>query len=562
MASQSVLIPANSSLFITDRAWLRSEKAPKPGQGNFKLGESSVMNGLSVSIVKTAINTSKAGVKGSRKLEDPAPNRGLQFVNTTADKRSKKDVAELRKIVRSHVMTGTKRDTKRSAKQTHQDIDSLATSRDFHSQDSDEADEEILSNHSEESWPSSKSSEMTQIPSGMSTPLYGATSFQIKPEFYRLMNYYIIQTASNMYPLEDFFGFNPVKSFWFPAALTDEVLLHTVMYSAAWGLAQSDPSRGAQDLLQLSGPIFRLLTERLGGRKPVNDATIGAVSCLVMVENMSNNQAKRTLHMNGLQQMIKSRGGLENIDPSLVMKIIRADMEGSADSLIKPLLPPLKRVASTLYKTLPVFMRTPPSKSFEELLIAPELRGQIKDVLLDLSNFTAAVQYYTAQRYNHSTCGVIDPRSFDEDLLSITRDLLDLRNLTAIEEALQIAALIFVKSVGRGLPFTLGSNDTAAGPRLLPKRLRQAMSMYLNAGLMTLSKVVLLWQLTMGGLASSTGQSEHAWFVDELVKIDAVAAVDVVKEVLFVDVVHINACVELFEEVEIVQILRRHDVDI
>jgi hypothetical protein len=556
MASQSVLIPSNSSLFITDRSWLRPEKAPKPGQGTFRLGESSVMNGLSVSVVKTSINPSKVRDRDSRKI---AENRGLKFVNATPDKRGKKDMADIRRLVRSHVMIGTRRETKRSAKAGKQEIETPAAFRDIRPQDEDDASEELLSHHSCESWPSSTSSHMTLIPSGMSTPLYGATSFEIQPQFHRFLNYYTIQTASDMYPLQAFFGFNPVKSFWFPMALTDEVLLHTIMYSAAFGLAQADPERGASDLMQLAGPILQLLTDRLAGKTPVNDATIGAVSCLVMVENMSNDQEKRRLHMNGLQQMIKSRGGLENIDQGLVMKIIRADIEGSVDNLTRPVLPPLKRVAPPLYSTLPPFARRPPSETFEELLQNSELRGQMKDILLELSNFTTAVEYYTTQSHTHSVA--IDPRSFDEDLLSITRDLLEMDHLTVIESVLQIAALIFAKSIGRGLPSALGSNVAATGSRLLPKRLRLALQMAINADLMRFSTDVLLWLLTIGGLASAQDLLEHSWFVDELVKIDAVNASEMLREVFFVGVVHEQACRRLFEEVDLLRRLKTHGID-
>jgi Fungal specific transcription factor domain len=556
MASQSVLIPNNSSLFITDRSWLRPEKAPKPGQSTFRLGESSVMNGLSVSVVKTSIKPSKVQDEESRKV---AENRGLQFVNAMPDKRGKKDVADLRRLVRSHVMTGTKRETKRSAKAGKKEIETPAALIDIRPQDEDDATEELLSHHSCESWPSSTSSHMTLIPSGMSTPLYATTSFKIQPQFHRFLNYYIIQTASDMYPLQAFFAFNPVKSFWFPVALTDEVLLHTIMYSAAFGLAQADPERRASDMMRLAGPILRLLTDRLAGKTPVNDATIGAVSCLVMVENLSNDQEKRRLHMNGLQQMIKSRGGLENVDQGLVMKIIRADIEGSVDNLTRPVLPPLKRVAPTLYSTLPPHARLPPSETFQELLRTSELRGEMKDTLLELSNFTTAVEYYTTQSDKHSTA--INPRSFDEDLLSVTRDLLEMDHLTVIESVLQIAALIFAKSIGRGLPFALGSNSAASGSRLLPKRLRQALQMAINADLMTFSTDVLLWLLTIGGLASAQDLLEHSWFVDKLVKIYVVNAMEMFREVLFVGMVHEQACRRLFEKVDLLRRLKTYGID-
>ena len=552
MASQSVLIPSSSSLFITDKSWLRPGKASKPGQSTFRLGQSSEVDGLSVTVVKTCI---KSGRKGNREVPRAATSlayRNLQFVNSTQSKRGKRDEEDLRRLIRSHVMTGTKRRTiAKPTKPRKFEEENQRFEEALYGRPEEESDEEILSQHSMESWSSSTSSEMTLVPSGISTPLYGITPFTIHPHFHRFISYYTVETASSMYPLQAFLGFNPVQAFWFPMALTDEILLYTIMYSAAFGLSQADPKTNPNDINQLAGPIFQLLTSRLADRSSINDTTIGAVSCLAMVENMSGNRAKWKVHVNGLREMIKTRGGIENIHASLVMKIIRADSEGSVDNLTRPCLPPLQRMAPSLHLTLPVAARDGRSKVFD-LLGCEDLRPQMKVVLLEIADFTKAIRYYTSQDVH--LVGAIDPRSFDEDLLSIARTLLEMDSLSAVEEVVQIAALIFIKSVGRGLPFR------PTGSQLLPKRLKQALSMVLNFAPAAFSDEMLMWLLSMGGFASCKG-SEHAWFVDELVRLGCGGNREVLKEVLFVDVVHEKACATLFEEVEILRVLRERGDD-
>lgn len=453
-------------------------------------------------------------------------------------------------------MTGTKRRAQvKPAKILEFDKEDRRLFKALAPKDDEVFDEEIFSQHSTPSWPSSTSSDMTLIPSGTSTPLYGTTSFQILPHFYRLMTYYTIESASALYPLQSYLGFNPVQRFWFPMALTDEVLLHTIMYSAAVSLSksQSGPAgrSASNDLIQLAAPILRLLTDRLSGQRTINDATIGAVSCLVMVENQADNREKSQVHLKGLQQMIQTRGGMETIDPGLVTKIARADVEGSVDNLSRPSLPRLKKSAPTLYTTLPAYAWDPPSETLLELLSTLEIRAQLSSTLLSLSNFTTAVQYYTSLS-NHPISARIDPRSFDEDLLSITRDLLEIPPLSVVEEPLQISALIFAKSIGRGLPFA------SAGSQLLPKRLKQALSLLIAGGVVPFSKSVLLWLCFMGGVASRVGSCEETWFVDQLVGMtDELLQLQqwegtkyVLKEILFVDVVHDEPCRKLWEQVE------------
>lgn len=78
--------------------------------------------------------------------------------------------------------------------------------------------------------------------------------------------------------------FNPVKTTWFPLAITDEVLLHTVLFASVVHISFVSGCRSSEESDVIMEPIFRQLGRRLQDYTKLSDATIGAVSCLAMVE--------------------------------------------------------------------------------------------------------------------------------------------------------------------------------------------------------------------------------------------------------------------------------------
>ena len=84
--------------------------------------------------------------------------------------------------------------------------------------------------------------------------------------------------------MESHLAFNPVKTSWFPLAITDELLLHTILFSSAVNISFLKEHRQSAEASDIMKTIFRLLTSRIEGQSEISDATIGAVSCLAMVE--------------------------------------------------------------------------------------------------------------------------------------------------------------------------------------------------------------------------------------------------------------------------------------
>jgi len=75
------------------------------------------------------------------------------------------------------------------------------------------------------------------------------------------------------------FEYNTLQMIWLPVAVTDEVLLHTILFASALHVHR--------DRFKDSDLLMKVILDRLNRRlraKMLSDATIGAVSCLAMCE--------------------------------------------------------------------------------------------------------------------------------------------------------------------------------------------------------------------------------------------------------------------------------------
>ena len=91
--------------------------------------------------------------------------------------------------------------------------------------------------------------------------------------------------ADAIYPMSRHlnFEYNALAKIWLPAAIKDELLLHTILFSSALHFR----SVAANDELKDAGLLMKVVLDRLNRRlytKTLSDATIGAVSCLAMCE--------------------------------------------------------------------------------------------------------------------------------------------------------------------------------------------------------------------------------------------------------------------------------------
>jgi Fungal specific transcription factor domain len=144
--------------------------------------------------------------------------------------------------------------------------------------------------------------------------------------------------TDSFYPLRAkvSFDFNPIASVWLPFAMQDEALLSTIMLSSAIQAKNLNPEAYSQTTRHLFTSAIRTIDRRLSSSM-LTDATIGAVSCLVLIELALDQHEKSAVHGSGLVEMIRLRGGIGSINRSLQMKIYR----------YVPLLPRKSFVGST-----------------------------------------------------------------------------------------------------------------------------------------------------------------------------------------------------------------------
>jgi hypothetical protein len=85
---------------------------------------------------------------------------------------------------------------------------------------------------------------------------------------------------------------------------------------------QEDPKEAMHHL----SLTFRLVNERLSGNNAVSDATIAVVVTLSHFERLQGQYRQGLVHLEGLHQMVKLRGGISQLarnKPGFVPKIFR-----------------------------------------------------------------------------------------------------------------------------------------------------------------------------------------------------------------------------------------------
>ena len=307
--------------------------------------------------------------------------------------------------------------------------------------------------------------------------------------------------ATAIFPICKFvpFQFNPIKTIWFPTAVTDEVLLHTILFSSAIHLYASQ-HHDFKDSELLMKVILNRLNRRISDGK-ISDATIGAVSCLALCENEVGNHKKWQVHMAGMSEMIRVRGGMSSIQDGMRMKIHRADIIGAVDTLSRPRLPRPVRTTRSLYQLTEI--DSSPETPLVTILIDAGVAPELLNSFIELSQLCEALEH--AMRNNIA----IDPRAFDEDVICIQHDLLgfEYQQQGSIEKVCQLAALVFIQTLTRENPFSWTSSY------LVSETLQHTLLALDNEE--EFAAQLAFWILFMGGIVSAETK-EKQWYRTKL----------------------------------------------
>ncbi|KIW82381.1 hypothetical protein Z517_05408 [Fonsecaea pedrosoi CBS 271.37] len=467
MAEEAVIFPSQS-LFMVDRSWQRRKRVKKDIHSHELVLQPSRVPEVTIKVAQTPVGAGSTSVHKSQAKGNAKESGQIQFMTYKPKERTSKQNARSKKV----------RHTGPAGEQTP---DSDATAP-------------IPPTTSVETRKNVLLPTQLTLP-GTATALYTVIDPEVS-SFQEYMSYYPTRLAASMYPISRALrlAYNPVETIWLPAVVTDEVSLHTILFSCAAHYSFGSGHQTFRDSHLLMKVILNRLNRRLRDGK-YTDLTIGAVSCLALYENHLGNHQKWRMHASGMYEMIRARGGFEAVRDVLHMKIYRSDTVGAVDTLSHPHFPRPTRTRKSLHSIMALDSVSPP---IPPAILNLDLTPTALNALTELSYLCHALSSAA------ETLVPVDPLAFDEDVTCIQHDLLRSQGpkQRVAERVCVIAALIFVQTLIREVPFTRLSSSLisrelktacrAVEPKLLPDEL-------------------VFWVLFMGGLVS-VDSDEYHWF--------------------------------------------------
>ncbi|KAG4431745.1 hypothetical protein IFR05_012779 [Cadophora sp. M221] len=365
-------------------------------------------------------------------------------------------------------------------------------------------EDSVMANVDWEIWQSHKASNPVSTVSSGSLDPFDTLCIKLGPLSERLLVYYNTAYTMNSIAINaegDFFSY--IK--------TDPTLFHSILYLVA---LHSDLKSGLQDspaCLYHGSEAFRVINERLGDSSGVfSDATIAAVAMLVNKENLNGRYELSEIHKQGLEKMIRMRGGVHVLRGVFQRVVTWSDFCYANVWSCKPSFPRLlprpsmytsQEIDSTLLKPSHLFGTSSPIIPIFHAL--RNLSECLSSKIASLSRMEASSTIY----------------SLEYDLLSLNKPLPTspealTGTLSAEAVPLKIAAHIYLWLAIRELP------PTSELVYRLVQRLQGSLIGVLP-GWWTSSRerqVWLLWIMFIGGIASAA-RLERLWFVSEMVDI-------------------------------------------
>jgi hypothetical protein len=131
-----------------------------------------------------------------------------------------------------------------------------------------------------------------------------------------------------LYSIEKYTNFNPTTEYWLPLAFHDAALLNAILACAdAFGAVETGIKERPTAVIHLKESL-RIVNERLQRSTNLSDATIVVIATLAIMEvrnarsiaennliirdqKISGNTDNWNVHMRGLKQIVRTKGGLE-----------------------------------------------------------------------------------------------------------------------------------------------------------------------------------------------------------------------------------------------------------
>jgi hypothetical protein len=306
-----------------------------------------------------------------------------------------------------------------------------------------------------------------------------------------------------LYPIQEFMplAFDPVTAVYLPTALQDPCLLGSVLCSTTRRLELTYGHNIPETAVFLSNVLRELRVRVTSGA--LSDATIGSVTCLLLLEQFTGDEASLQAHLDGMLSMLKARGGAQNTPTELRPKVSRALLCAPLHYLTKPTWPRFARDSVTpLCDSLGIPERIQ-DPSLAEMLSASGVEDDLACLMWRTQRICDAVNEAIQHRK------AVDPFLFDTDTMGLQYDILssETQSTSDIDHVCRLAAIILTRLLTWRQPFELGRGQQISAA--LQMRLEQVKQDEVDSTL-------LLWCMYLGAVSSRFDDDSRGWFRSSL----------------------------------------------
>ncbi|KFX91873.1 hypothetical protein V490_05680 [Pseudogymnoascus sp. VKM F-3557] len=307
---------------------------------------------------------------------------------------------------------------------------------------------------------------------------------------------------------------NPKKK-WLGYAITDPALLHATLIHSALHISLLTNTAPSSDVFLHNGMAIRSINQRLGDTI-ISDTMIAAISCLAHMENLNGLPESSKIHMDGLELLVKRKGGLDALGMSGLCRrvVLWVDLCTSVVCETKPRFEPSERIEafklSTREDSSEALRQISPQNDYLEQFESYTYTDSMVNILNNIKGLEKLIE-----EVREDDTQAMDSIFYSDIVEAVERRcvmLLQTERIavgqdpkyTAFVKAFAYTALIHIYSVNHDLPISLKIFG------ILSQRLRLELE---NADIQLLEARVprvMLWALLMGGVGASD-EENRGW---------------------------------------------------
>ncbi|KIM93359.1 hypothetical protein OIDMADRAFT_61697 [Oidiodendron maius Zn] len=331
------------------------------------------------------------------------------------------------------------------------------------------------------------------------------------PKADQLLHHYLSAVIPKLLPAGCRPETSPLVLGWWPLVQSDDLLFYTVLLASIFDLEWQNGKSNTCLSETCMKVCLHLLKERV--RDPVYGArnqTIGAVATLASLAYGTNMTAMKT-HIAGLKKMVEIRGGMGNI---------RSSSPVTAVAVLWVLF--RFKFGFQFRSEEPIDLYDPPQWPLEIFEPAQAVSlvdfntygicKRVSDILLEIRYLS----HFSAQSHDIAS-PILEARDIHGKAYSILQRLLQTKSdadpgshTTCITECCRFAAMIFLL-----LAFENQYLNQTLLVNFLAHKLRSSLESIISCSLNESNKL-LVWSLSVGGIAVLNLPTERDWFVSHL----------------------------------------------